>query len=282
MKSKDRDDLDAQDRLDVSARKFTTPSCSGAMVWREWGDGVPLVLLHGGFGSWRHWVRNIPVLSERFRVVAPDLPGMGDSDPVPDGDSPAEIVAALVSGLAQILGNERHYHLAGFSFGGMIAGALAQEDRERVRSLSLVAPICLATGRPRPEVVGLRGLAGEERRLAHRSNLMSMMFADPTTVDDLALAIQEQNILKLRATGFALTLRPFLHDALPTIVPVPHFIWGDRDNLGASYMDENIALVGAARRDATVEIVPGGGHWLPYERPQSVTAFLCRSAASVG
>ncbi|WP_340315199.1 alpha/beta fold hydrolase [Rhizorhabdus argentea] len=262
--------------LDSSARRFATASGEGSIIWREWGNGPPLVLIHGGFGSWRHWVRNIPSLAERFLVLAPDLPGMGDSDPVTERDTPGEIVTALSSGLVQILGANRHYNLAGFSFGGMIAGALAQADRERVLSLALVAPICLATGRPRPEVMGLRGLVGTERRAAHRCNLMSTMFADPRSADDLALEVQEQNHLRVRATSFALTRRPFLRDMLPGISPVPHFIWGGRDNFSADYMDENVAIVRAARPDATVEIVPHAGHWLPYERAESVTAFLCR------
>lgn len=247
------------------------------MIWREWGNGPPLVLIHGGFGSWRHWVRNIPALAERFLVLAPDLPGMGDSNPVATSDTPSEIVAALTGGLVQILGKDSCYNLAGFSFGGMIAGAVAKADRERVLSLALVAPIGLATGRPRPEVVGLRGLVGPERQAAHRYNLMSMMFADPESVDDLALEVQEQNHLRIRATSFTLTLRPFLRDMLPEIVPVPQFLWGERDNFGANYMDENIAIVRAARPDAAVEIVPHAGHWLPYENAESVTAFLCRT-----
>src|SRR3546814_6277896 len=45
----------------------------GQMVWRLWGEGPPLVLLHGGSGSWTHWFRNIPALARRYRVIAADL-----------------------------------------------------------------------------------------------------------------------------------------------------------------------------------------------------------------
>jgi len=49
------------------------------MVWRVWGGGPPLVLLHGGTGSWMHWIRNIEELARDFTVVAPDIPGSGES-----------------------------------------------------------------------------------------------------------------------------------------------------------------------------------------------------------
>ncbi|MDB5843914.1 MAG: hydrolase-like protein, partial [Polaromonas sp.] len=50
------------------------------MVWRCWGEGAPVVLLHGGSGSWTHWIRNIPTLVACSRQVwAPDLPGFADS-----------------------------------------------------------------------------------------------------------------------------------------------------------------------------------------------------------
>ncbi|HEX4114045.1 MAG TPA: hypothetical protein VH020_16050, partial [Stellaceae bacterium] len=45
--------------LDRVARHRETPCGDGTMVWREWGEGVPVVLLHGGYGSWQHWLRNI-------------------------------------------------------------------------------------------------------------------------------------------------------------------------------------------------------------------------------
>lgn len=129
---------------------------------------------------------------------------MGDSDPVPETDTPSELVSALTRGLAEILGSNRYYHLAGFSFGGMIAGAIAYEERQRILSLALAAPIGLATGRSRPEVVGLGNLVGDERRATHRSNLVSMMFADPSSADGGPLRglAEGQDIRWTEAGGF--------------------------------------------------------------------------------
>ncbi|MDQ2939344.1 MAG: alpha/beta fold hydrolase, partial [Actinomycetota bacterium] len=48
----------------------------------EVGDGPPVVLLHGLGGCWENWLENIPQLARSRRVIAPDLPGFGDS-PMP-------------------------------------------------------------------------------------------------------------------------------------------------------------------------------------------------------
>ena len=49
---------------------LTTPCGSGSLAWRRWGEGVPIVLAHGGSGSWTHWIKTIPELAKRFTVYA--------------------------------------------------------------------------------------------------------------------------------------------------------------------------------------------------------------------
>src|SRR5438034_2452832 len=44
------------------------------------GDGPPIVLVHGLAGNWQNWLENLPRLARERRVVAPDLPGFGESD----------------------------------------------------------------------------------------------------------------------------------------------------------------------------------------------------------
>ena len=61
------------------ATRTVTRVASGAMVWRAWGAGPPLVLLHGASGSWTHWIRNVPELSRHYELWAADIPGLGDS-----------------------------------------------------------------------------------------------------------------------------------------------------------------------------------------------------------
>src|SRR5262245_48383414 len=90
------------DALARTARKFRTPCSSGTMVWRVWGAGEPLVLFHGGSGSWTHWIRTIPELSRHYELWVPDIPGLGDSAMPPEPRTPASIADVVVAGLGEL------------------------------------------------------------------------------------------------------------------------------------------------------------------------------------
>ncbi len=178
-------------RMERASRRIETPCGHGHMVWRSWGEGArpPLVLLHGGYGSWRHWVRTIPAFAIDRQVIAPDLPGLGNSA-LPDSDGSPEAIAAIVrDGLRTVLPQRERYDMAGFSFGGMIAGNVAAIDGEHLRTLTLVGPGGLGGSPSSVQLVRVVLLSGEARRAAHRINLERLMFADPSRIDALALAI---------------------------------------------------------------------------------------------
>ena len=81
----------------------------------------PLLLLHGGSGSWNHWVRNLAALARcGRRVLVPDMPGFGDSDAPPDGSDADALPRWLELGVRHLLG-ARTIDVAGFSFGAWIA-----------------------------------------------------------------------------------------------------------------------------------------------------------------
>src|SRR5712692_8218440 len=124
--------------LAAAGRRIETPCGAGAMVWRVWGDGEPLLLFHGGFGSWTHWLRNIPELARHYRVIVANLPGLGESDAAPRPHTPSVLAAIVVDGIARILAPDERFHLAGFSFGGLIGGHVAAALGDRCRSLTLV------------------------------------------------------------------------------------------------------------------------------------------------
>src|ERR1700757_1219101 len=90
-------------RIEAQARRLERPCGDGRMVWRCWGSGKPLVLLHGGYGSWMHWIRNVLPLSRQFRVIAPDLPGLGESATPPEPWTAQGLAAIIVEGLEVVL-----------------------------------------------------------------------------------------------------------------------------------------------------------------------------------
>ena len=90
--------------LDRMGTRHTIPNGAGDVVWRVWGTGTPLVLLHGGTGSWMHWVRNIEDLAGDFMLLVPDIPGSGESGNPAAPISADSIGATLAKGAAHIIG----------------------------------------------------------------------------------------------------------------------------------------------------------------------------------
>jgi 2-hydroxy-6-oxonona-2,4-dienedioate hydrolase len=256
----------------------TTPCGAGRMVWRLWGeDGAPpLVLLHGDFGAWTHWLRCIPALSERFRVIAPDLPGYGESDTPPEPWSPESLAAILAAGLADLLPPPRRYHLAGFSFGCIIAGPLAAREGERVESLVLLGSGGL--GFPRAEAPPLRRIAkdmdAEALRAAHRHNLAALMFAYPATADDLALHLQIGNVRRARLRAGALPESDALLAVLPRVRARLCGIWGERDAFASARIRDRDVVLRRIQPGLDFRVIAGAGHWTPYEAPDAVVAAM--------
>ncbi|MGG5818308.1 alpha/beta fold hydrolase [Falsiroseomonas sp. HW251] len=270
------------DELDREAARVKTPCGDGAMVWRIWNDGeVPLVMLHGGNGSWRHWVRQI----ERHRatrcLVAPDLPGLGESATPPEPHEPPHSARIVAEGLRRVL-DGRRCDIVAFSFGAILSGSVAAEVGEAVRTLTVVGAGSLGVPRNPVPLEKIRDKQGEARIAAHRFNLKSLMIADPAAIDDLAVAIQEWNTVhaRFRSRGFANAT--MLKDALArTRVPVTA-IWGERDQIAVGHIEQRAAAVREVRPDARVEIVPRAGHWTMYEAPEAIDEALGRALAAAG
>jgi len=253
-----------------------TPCGAGSMVWHIWGRGSPLVLLHGGYGSWTHWIRNVLPLAEHFRVLVPDLPGLGDSDPPPEPDRPEAIAAVVASGLALLIGEGEVADIAGFSFGGLIGGLVAQQMGAKARSITLVGsgglgirrrnPVELINWRERPDAAAQRD--------AHRENLAILMFADRAHIDDLAVHLQVGNATRARVKSRVLSRIPALPPVLPRTSARLHGIWGERDVTARDALEEHRLLLRSLQPDATFTVVPSAGHWVQYEAAVEFNAAL--------
>ncbi len=265
--------------LDRTAQHWETPCGDGTMVWRGWGGGPVVLLVHGGAGSWRHWARNLAALSRGYTVIAPDLPGLGQSARAPDPIS-AEAVAALVGrGLDQVIGAAAPIHVAGFSYGGVIAGLVAATAAERVRSLTLIGTGGLGPPNRAVELVRVRDRTGADRLAAHRDNLLRMMLANPASVDALALEIQEQNTRQARLNSGFMWMSRALHDALPLVRGHVHAFWREHEMPDRALLNVRIGLLRQARPDVEIEVIPHAGHWVFYEAAERFNAALLRILA---
>jgi pimeloyl-ACP methyl ester carboxylesterase len=262
--------------IEAEGRVARTPFDGGDTVWRIWGDGPPLVLLHGGHGSWTHWVRNVLPLARRFTVLGPDMPGYGDSD-LPAGEMDADRLAEiLVSGLVRLVGERQPVALAGFSFGGVVAGHVAAVSRHPVRRVVLVGAGGFGLPRPPPPVLvkWQRETTEEGRRAAHRANLGAVMIADPGKVDDLAIHLQAENTCRARFRSRSVSLTNALLQRLEAARPPLGGIWGELDTMTGSYVGMRRDLLARLDPGSPFEIVPGAGHWVPYEASEIVNASL--------
>ncbi len=99
-----------------------------------WGEGSPLLLLHGFTGNRDSWTHLRPLLGARFAVLAPDLPGHGESPIAPETTFDGAIDALLA--LLDARGLER-VDVAGYSLGARVALGLCLRAPDRVRRLVL-------------------------------------------------------------------------------------------------------------------------------------------------
>jgi pimeloyl-ACP methyl ester carboxylesterase len=255
---------------------LTTTARAGVLPCHVEGNGPPLILFHGGMGSWTHWVRNIPALSSRFTVHAPDLPGCGDGPSVPDDiaeDDYLALVCEAVTGIAAAAPVD----MAGFSFGGVIAAMVAARMPGVVRRLALLAPGGFGMAGARK--LDLRKMPEEpvseaQRREVIRHNLMVLMLARPESADDATLEIQRANVMRARWDTRRFSLAPHTREALPRIGAPVMLIYGERDNLAWPSIEERVAVCRAQKPDIRVEIVPGAGHWVQYEDAGTVNRLL--------
>src|SRR3954452_5586040 len=109
------------------------------------GFGAPLVLVHGIGHTWRGWKTMLPLLEDRFDVLAVDLPGFGYSKPLPPSvDSTPEALADAVEDEMARAGFDRA-HIAGNSLGGWVALELAR--RGRAETVTAISPAGLQHAR---------------------------------------------------------------------------------------------------------------------------------------
>lgn len=268
-------------RLAAQARRCTTPCGKGEMVWHVWGEarpGVrPLVLLHGGCGSWMHWLRNIETLVAAGRQVwAPDLPGFGDSAQSPLGSDAPAMLVPLHAGLLALLGGQP-CDLVGFSFGGLTAALLLAAHPELACRLVLVgAPAMGVVKHTKYALKGWRHLPTQEAQWAiHRYNLGALMLHDQALIEGLALQIQVANVLRERASRRRLSRTDALARALAQVACPVHAIYGWHDVLYKDCIHQLEDAYAAAAPDFRgLALVADAGHWVQFERSQAFDAAL--------
>ena len=258
--------------LESRARRIETPCGDGTMVWRVWGDGPALVLGHGGQGAWSHWVRNIDVLAQHYTVIAPDLPGHGDSA-MPGTVDHDTISAVIAEGMQELLGEGELADFVGFSFGGAVFTHFAARYPELVRRVVIVGTGGLDTPHGHIELGRVGGLQGEERRAAIKRNLLGLMLHHPETVDDMAMHLLVSNGRQARLPVVDLVIPDKVLEALPRLTVPLDALWGEFDR---PHPDPGLqeSVLRRFQPDMGFRVIADAGHWAMYERSDAFNAAL--------
>lgn len=264
-----------------NAEIVKTPCGDGDMVWQVWGqetDKAPLLLLHGGFGSWTHWIANVETLSRSRRVVTCDMPGLGDSASAPGELTPNNLAAPIVAGLDTLFGKGRAFDLAGFSFGGLIGSQVAKTVGERMKTYVAVGASgfedlhvrVLGIEVPAPE------MTDQEKNDIHRNNLRLLMIHDEAKIDDLAIYTHRKNVARSRVRSRPMSLGNHLVDVVPDIKARLAGIWGVHDATGGGREQilKRRDIFAKYQPDVPFTIIEDVGHWVMYEAPDEFDAAL--------
>lgn len=242
------------------------PFAGGEVCWRKFGVGQPLVLLHGGHGSWLHWAKNILPLAKEHCVLVPDMPGYGDSSN-PVEPTLTSVVSALKATLKIVIEKNVAVNLMGFSFGALVAAHLASELKS-VPKLALIG----AAGhggarRPSSTLKAWRDIPenddGALAKIMHH-NLAALMLHSPQSIDAMALDIHTQACQKTRFYSKHISRATGLVEALQRHQGQQLLLWGEHDV--TAYPTALMAAIPVDRTRCELRVVPGAGHWAQYEQ----------------
>ncbi len=256
--------------------------------WEAWGQGEPLVLVHGLGAAAVVWRRVGPLLARAgYRALALDLKGCGLSAK-PRGDYSRRALAALVLGFMDALGVRRARGLVGHSMGGAIALEIAAARPERLDALAVVdgqgvltSPRLLAavkrvTPLVGPVASGVTALAPLAHRRFFAKVYLRRIFGDKSRVtDELVDSYAQLSDAAYQRSMFAMLEHlgdtASLAAAVPSIRTPSLLVWGGADPVCPPAVGRELA---AALPDAELHVLPGVGHTPAEERPDETAALL--------
>jgi pimeloyl-ACP methyl ester carboxylesterase len=251
------------------------------------GQGTPLILLHGYAETSLMWKPIIPVLAERFTVIAPDLPGIGDSD-IPADGLDMKSAAIRIHDLAKSLGVEKA-EVVGHDIGLMVAYAYAAQFPTEVTKLVLMDAFLPGVGGweavynnpsiwhfrfngPTPEAL----VQGRER--TYFEYFWNEFAADKThsipEADRKAYTAAYARPGRMHAgwayfVSFQQAAKDFAQLS-QTKLTMPVLTIGGEKSLGEA-LGQQTKLVAT---DVTVVVLKDTGHWVLEERPKETTEAL--------
>ncbi len=243
----------------------------------EAGVAPAILLIHGAGVSARSWTNQLQGLSHALRLFAIDLPGHGESDPIPEAT--VEGYADVARGLLDALGTGPVF-VAGHSLGGAVVQALVARHAEAVKGLVLLSTCAKL---PRSESSLGRFLwyfPGPIRKVVFFSMAKKILFGSGAPSGAVRLGMEEirtcrpETILNDVAAATAMDLEEVARGLrVPTLI-----LCGSQDKLTPPELSKRLHdLIPGSR----LEIVEGAGHMLPLEASERVNQALLELVESV-
>jgi pimeloyl-ACP methyl ester carboxylesterase len=247
-------------------------------LWRG-GSGPTLVYLHSAGGEATHPA--LDQLTESFEVVVPVFPGFAESEGIDDIDGVEDAVFHLLD-VWELLGLDAPPVL-GLSLGGWLALELATRYPEKIGKMVLVnpvgiylpeAPMSEMFGRTPGELADML-FADQSYPIAAAMHQMDAFDGDVGRETEIPLEVVLPMWKALGATA-KLGWDPYLHNPklrsrLRRITAPTLIVAGAQDGLVPTVYAETFA---AEIPGARLEIIDGAAHWLPYEKPDELTALV--------
>jgi 2-hydroxy-6-oxo-octa-2,4-dienoate hydrolase len=260
---------DAQKRPEIGE----TIDANGVKTnYLEAGAGPPVVLVHGsgpGVTAYANWRLVIPALSERFRVIAPDMVGFGFSERPDGADYSVQTWADQVVGLLDALGLDKA-SIVGNSFGGAIALKVASQHPDRVDKLVLMGSM----GVDFPITEGLDRVWGYTPSFENMRAVLDVFAYDRALVPD-----------ELAEVRYRASTQPGFQESYGAMFPAPRQRWVDAmrtpDDEIRKITHETLVVAGREDRvipvetsltlmrlidNAQLHVYPHCGHWTQIER----------------
>jgi pimeloyl-ACP methyl ester carboxylesterase len=260
--------------VDARAGRLETQCGDGSMVWRRWGTGPAVVLLHGGYGSWTHWLKNAESLGNRYTVLVPDLPGLGESANPPMPYTAESLAAIIATGIDRVAPTGS-VAIAGFSFGSVLGGHVAAQMGGRVSCFLMLGAAGLGLPRKPLELQRVEpGMTPAQIAAVQRGNLVKLMFGDERRVDDLAVYLQNENTRRARCDSRTIAFTDTLVHALPKVTARLGALWGEQDSTAINAIEQNFAVLRRLKPDVYCDTIADAGHWAQWEQPLVFEAKL--------
>lgn len=241
------------------------------LFYKEFGQGKPLICLHGYPLDHSIWLPLVEGLQVRVRLILPDLRGHGRS-PAPEGIYSMEGMAGDVLGMMDDLKIEKAV-IAGHSMGGYVALALAREHPERLSGLALVASHCHAD---LPEKAQARLATAEQvEKEGSAAFLADSMVPNLTKNEGVQQQVREMithaNPLGVAGVSRGMAQRSATCGLLAELQVPAVIIAGEEDAL----ISLDVAREMAKRLPKPwLEVVPAAGHMPMLEKPDTVGEVL--------